>query len=272
MTLKILLAEDIPATREAISVRLNLHPELEVVASFATVAESNEYLAKENSVDVLFLDVRLKDDYAWEILHQLQDKNKPIPPVVLITAEEEKGYAETVFRKFSDVVVDYFVKPFGKKWRERQNECVIKIKARLQVMENELTPELTPESGSVQELNKFLELTEGITSHIISKKILTHIVLAKYITEDHPIEGIYLYTSEQAKPYYGQQYKSLSKIIKKLDPNVFIKGDRGNLINYNYVNGFTTESRQMLAIVGPLKHKVNLSENGEKRIRQAMGL
>ncbi len=62
-------------------------PKIEVVESFDTMKESAEYI-KNNIVDLIFLDIELKDGLSWEIL-------KEIPPgtKVVVTTSYEK-YAQ----------------------------------------------------------------------------------------------------------------------------------------------------------------------------------
>lgn len=266
MPLKVLVAENIPATREAICLRINKHPELEVVADFATVTDTVNYLTnkKNKPLDALFLDVRLDDDDAWEILHQLNDHQIEIPPVILITAEEEKGYAEIVFRNFKYEVVDYFIKPFGKKWTERRNECVANIRTRLAIIQAENPPARQPAT--------FLEISEGTSSRIVAVKQLTHVLKIKNANEQFPLSGLYLYTTEQPDPLFAQQYKALNHLTKELASPDFISGHRDNLINRKHVSGFVSKDRQNFAAVGPFRIEVPLSEEGGRRLREGMGL
>lgn len=266
MTLKVLVAENIPATREAICLRINNHPDFEVVADFATVTDTVNYLTnKQNKpLDALFLDVRLDDDDAWEILHQLNDHKIIIPPVVLITAEEEKGYAEIVFQNFKYEVVDYFIKPFGKKWSERRNKCAANIRDRLAILQAENPPNKPPAN--------FLEISQGNNSRILAVKQLTHVLKIKNTTEQFPVPGLYLFTTEQPDPLFAPQYKALNYLAKELASTDFISGHRDNLINIQHVSGFTFKNRQNFAIVGPLSIEVPLSEEGAQRLRVGMGL
>ncbi|MEM9929354.1 MAG: response regulator, partial [Bacteroidota bacterium] len=124
MPLTTLVVEDKSTIRQAIVKLTSEHPKISVGAEFDDVQSTVDYLLEGGKADALFLDIKLLGGYAWDVLRALRAADKIIPPVVLISAEEERGHTETLLREFRRQVVDYYYKPFHQKWRQRQNETV----------------------------------------------------------------------------------------------------------------------------------------------------
>jgi len=93
-------------------VRKNLEQQLRQrhydVAGAATIAEAQEYLAKD-TFDLMFVDVRLPDGEGTDLLRQLQ--SRPVKPLVVIMTGF--GSVESAVNCMRDGAFEYLIKPFS---------------------------------------------------------------------------------------------------------------------------------------------------------------
>ncbi|MEI2726861.1 MAG: sigma-54 dependent transcriptional regulator [Verrucomicrobiota bacterium] len=103
---KIIILED------DLIVRKNLEQQLRNrrydVASAGTIADAQEFLAKDN-FDLMFVDVRLPDGEGTELLRQLQAR--PVKPLVVVMTGF--GSVESAVSCMRDGAFDYLIKPFS---------------------------------------------------------------------------------------------------------------------------------------------------------------
>lgn len=250
MLLKALVVEDIPAIREAIVKRISEHPDLQVVAYFDNVEEATNYFLDGATVDALFLDIRLFGDYGWEILRSLRREGMTIPPVILITGEEEKGYAETVFQEFRKEVVDYIVKPFADKWTHRQNECVRLIKERLRKLQ-----------AARPKMNR-LPLTRGNTTEFVPIEEVVCLVKGDAGLEIH-------FNGDQRR--HVDPYGALGSYTKDIHRPNFVRISRQAVVNIDYVTGYHNGGAKPKALLRHTDVKtIECSKEGFKALRTAL--
>ncbi len=103
---KIIVLEDDQIIRKALETQLrNRRYD---VAGAATIADAQEYLAKDN-FDLMFTDVRLPDGDGTELLRQIQ--TRPVKPLVVIMTGF--GTVESAVTCMKDGAFDYIIKPFS---------------------------------------------------------------------------------------------------------------------------------------------------------------
>jgi len=78
------------------------------VAAVATIADAQEYLAKDN-FDLIFLDVRLPDGDGTELLKSIQQR--PVKPLVVVSTGF--GSVESAVECMKNGAFDYLIKPFS---------------------------------------------------------------------------------------------------------------------------------------------------------------
>jgi len=100
--MKVVIIEDEPLSQEELKDLLNKYfPEIDVVKTLSSVKEGIEWLS-ENTVDLLFMDIQLKDGISFEIFEHLEIKT----PVIFVTA-----YDEYAIRAFKENSIGYLLKP-----------------------------------------------------------------------------------------------------------------------------------------------------------------
>jgi len=103
MTLKCIIIEDEPLAAEKLEVFIKKVPYLELKESFRSSVKGLQYL-KENTLDLIFLDIQMDSLTGIELLEGLSKK----PSVIFTTA-----YQEFALQGYELRVSDYLLKPFS---------------------------------------------------------------------------------------------------------------------------------------------------------------
>lgn len=248
MPFKTIVVEDIPATRQAIIHRVSENPDLTVVADFGSVQETTDYLLNGGEAEVIFLDVRLFGDYGWEVLRTLRRENMAVPPVIIITAEEEKGQAQTAFREFREEVVDYICKPFDHTWVDYQHQCVRRIRQRREQM-----------TKSRPKLNR-LPVSYGNTTNYIPVQEITCLLKTTDL-------GLIVYFANGQRRFVDP-YGSLGNYQENLHRDNFVRCHRSAVVNMDYISSVRKEGSKLIAcLTAGEVTEIECSTEGGKALR-----
>jgi two-component system LytT family response regulator len=113
--MRVLIVDDEPLARAAFAQILAARPDVECFDSACDAIEAQERLSK-NSYDVMLLDISMPELSGLELLGRLEQYERPLPSVVLVTA-----YAQHAVAAFEKHAVDYVLKPFS---TERVNQAL----------------------------------------------------------------------------------------------------------------------------------------------------
>ena len=102
--MKCLIIEDELPAQAILKKYFGKIPDMLLINSFQTATQANEFL-KNNTVDVVFLDINLPDIFGLDFIKTVKN-----PPKVVITT----AYPDYAVSSFElDTIVDYLVKPFS---------------------------------------------------------------------------------------------------------------------------------------------------------------
>ena len=113
--MRVLVVDDEPLARAALAQILAARPDVEGFDSACDAIEAQDHLSK-NSYDVMLLDISMPELSGLELLGRLEQYERPLPSVVLVTA-----YAQHAVAAFEKHAVDYVLKPFS---TERVNQAL----------------------------------------------------------------------------------------------------------------------------------------------------
>jgi len=119
MTMRLLIADDEPLARRALSQLLDAHADVQVVGECSDGFEVRDALARL-SVDVVLLDIRMPEASGLEVAGMLGEGR---PLVVFVTAHEEFGLSA-----FDRGAADYLLKPVT---QGRLDVALERVRARL---------------------------------------------------------------------------------------------------------------------------------------------
>lgn len=107
MTMKILVVDDEPLARKALSSALGVRTDVESVELAADAVEALEKL-RSGSYDVVLLDINMPEISGLELADRINGAVRPMPAIVFVTAYEQHAIAA-----FEKHAVDYILKPFS---------------------------------------------------------------------------------------------------------------------------------------------------------------
>ncbi|WP_437823561.1 LytR/AlgR family response regulator transcription factor [Tenacibaculum mesophilum] len=114
----IIIEDELPA-QAILKKYIGKIPDTEIVHAFQTAIQANEFL-KNNTVDVIFLDINLPDISGLDFIKTVKNP----PKIVIITAYPD--YAVNSFEL--ETIVDYLVKPFS---FDRFLKAISKVESQL---------------------------------------------------------------------------------------------------------------------------------------------
>ncbi|CAM1352315.1 LytR/AlgR family response regulator transcription factor [Tenacibaculum crassostreae] len=114
----IIIEDELPA-QVILKKYLSKIPDTELLNTFQTAMKANEFF-KENTADVVFLDINLPDISGLDFIKTVKN-----PPKIVITT----AYPDYAVRSFElDTIVDYLVKPFS---FDRFLKAISKVESQL---------------------------------------------------------------------------------------------------------------------------------------------
>lgn len=225
MKMKAIIVDDEKSCREILGRILSAnHPEIEVIAEAASVAEAI-VLIKHLKPGLVFLDVQLQDGLGFDVLEQVEIKDFK---TIFVTAHD--SYAIRAFR-FN--ALDYILKPVAP---VQVAEAIQKIKTetfQFDDLEERFKALLDNRRNEIKKIA--LPALEGITMLNISDII--HCVSEGSYTVFHTLNGRSVMVSRPIKEY-----------DELLAPYNFFRVHQSHLVNLNFVAKFLKEDNGLLVL------------------------
>lgn len=187
---------------------LQSQEEIVITGVLQTVRDSISWLEKENSPDIIFMDIRLTDGLSFEIFNQVSIKSY----VIFTTA-----YDEYALRAFEVNGIDYLLKPIEQK----------KLDSSIKRIKSFMTPE---PDASIIEVLKNLRFQNNIYR---SRFLITYKDLFLTI----PTTDIAYFSSENKivhlTTHSNQKYvikQTLDELMQELNPDDFFKVTRNYIV------------------------------------------
>ena len=220
-TYKTIIIDDERLAREEVKRALSYYPEFTIAGEAANVYEAITLIEKEQP-DLLFLDIHMPEKSGFELLEELA----VVPKVVFTTA-----YNQYAVKAFEINALDYLVKPLRD---ERFAKTIEKVKTEFAKFENKKNP---------LPMHYKIFIKDGEKCYFV------------------PLKEIRLIQSmdNYARFFFGENKamlkRSLNLIEEKLDPNVFFRINRSQIVNTEFITQITPG----------FKHKLNIElSSGEK--------
>ncbi|WP_417197416.1 LytR/AlgR family response regulator transcription factor [Bizionia sp.] len=199
---KTIIIDDERLAREEVKRALKKYPEFLLVGEAKNVDTALTIIDKEQP-DIIFLDIHMPEKSGFDLLEELTT----VPEVVFTTA-----YDQYAVKAFELNALDYLVKPLRE---ERFAKTIEKVKAELAKKEK-IKVDVLP-------MHRKIFIKDREKCFFIPLK------------EIHFIESLDNY----ARLYFGTQKamikRSLNLLEEKLDPTVFFRVNRSQIINTHYI-------------------------------------
>lgn len=221
----VIVIDDERLAREEMKRNLLNYSDFEIVAE-AENADEAEMLINSIHPDLLMLDIQMPERSGFELLESLED----IPEIIFATAFDH--YA---VRAFEQNALDYLVKPIRE---ERFAKAIEKVRIKL-------TEKVKDESRLTAERTIFVK--EGEEYHFVRIKDI-------YLIESL---GNYARLYVDRKKIYLK--RSLNQLEKTLDPALFFRISRTEIINTAYIKQIHSLPKGRLSIRLQTGEKLDVS-------------
>lgn len=246
LTLKVLIIEDeTPAAEKLERYLLKYSADIRILDKLTSIDEATSWLkAHQDDVDVIFMDIQLKDGQSFQIFRNV----KVVKPVIFITAYDE--YALDAFKVNG---VDYLLKPV----------TFVDLSASLQKLET-LGEQLRWNEDKVEKINSVFEQPAKTFKNRFMVKLGDHI---KSITSDQISfffadgRDVYLVTNQLRKFIIDYTLESLEEIV---DPKMFFRTNRSYIINISAIQDVVVYSNSRLKITPNIKWDDEIIVSREK--------
>lgn len=219
MGMKCIAIDDEPLALRQISGYISKIPFLELAATFRSAVMAQEWL-KENSTDLIFVDINMPDMTGVEFVQMLET-----PTMVIFTT----AYAEYAIEGYKLSAIDYLLKPFGLKDITRASEKALSLYELLQLQER---IQREPERG--EEAVESLEDKEVLSVHADRK---THLVkLSNIVYLESAGEYVRLHLADGTKLVTLFRLKNMES---SLQSSQFMRVHRSYIINLTHISGYT---------------------------------
>jgi len=247
MSLKTLIADDEPLARERLRYLLSTDEEIEIVQECRNGRDVIAAL-KENSIDVLFLDIQMPGVDGFKVFEEVGLKQMPV--TVFVTAHNQ--YAVQAFEVHA---LDYLTKPIEP---ERLQATLTRVKEQISSRSALLTQE------------QMKSLLAGLASGSTLQKEYPKRLLVRNGTKDlfvciSDIEWI------EAADYYSCLHvgakslmlrESIKQLTKTLDPDKFVRVHRSVIVNLDHVREIIREGQGEGSIVLTNGQRLKMSKAG----------
>lgn len=246
LNLKVLIVEDETPAAEKLERYLQKYsPSIKILDKLTSVEEATSWLrAHQDDVDVIFMDIQLKDGQSFQIFQQV----KIVKPVIFITAYDE--YALDAFKVNG---VDYLLKPV----------TFTDLSASLQKLES-LGEQLRWNDSKIEKVNAVFEAPAKAFKNRFMVKLGDHI---KSITSDQISlfyadgRDVYLVTNQLRKFIIDYTLENLEEIV---DPKIFFRTNRSYIVNISAIQDVVVYSNSRLRITPNIKWDDEIIVSREK--------
>ncbi|HAA12347.1 MAG TPA: DNA-binding response regulator [Cytophagales bacterium] len=202
--MKALIIDDTRLARQELKHLLKDLPDVQVVGEAAEAEEAIEKIG-ELQPDLLFLDIQMPGKDGFALLEELEDA----PEVIFTTA-----YDQYALKAFEVNALDYLTKPIT---QDRLSGAIEKVKERL-----ETRADLTQARKVLTEKHQVFVKEGDYAWFVPLYKVRVFEVVGSYSR---------LYFEDQQPMIH----KSLNYLEGKLDPEVFFRANRQQIVNLNWV-------------------------------------
>lgn len=247
LALKVLIVEDETPAAEKLERYLQRYSSNICIAQVvSTVKEATHWIReKQEEVDLIFMDIQLKDGVSFEIFQQVNVQK----PVIFITA-----YNEYALDAFKVKGIDYLLKPV----------TYTDLSASLQKLES-LSVQLRWSEGKAEKiLTTFTNTPERSYKNRFMVKLGDHI---RSLTTDQirlffaDGRDVYLITDQSRKFIIDYTLENVEEI---LDPTHFFRVNRSYILHINAIHDVVVYSSSRLKITPNIKWESEIIVSREK--------
>jgi two-component system, LytTR family, response regulator len=248
--MKVLLVDDERLARNELRRLLGAFPALEVAGEAANAKQAREQMTALRP-DLLFLDVQMPGESGMDLLESL---SPPAPQVIFTTA-----YDEFAVKAFELNALDYLLKPVDP---ARLAAAVGRLNARLPPSASASAPAdgAAPDARGRLEAGDKVFVREGDRCWFVE------------LGQIRLLESEGNYTRVHFGDAQPQLFRSLNAMEERLDPKVFFRANRRQIINLSWILGIEPWFSGGLLVLLKGGAKVEISRRQAQEFRDRMSL
>jgi two-component system LytT family response regulator len=240
--IKTILVDDERLSRQELRYLLQDYPDIQIIDEAENVDEAIEKIHRLQP-DLIFLDIEMPEKNGFDLLDELEF----IPKIVFVTA-----YNQYAIQAFESEAMDYLLKPMK---AERLSKTIEKLRAEIQqtrvseaVSEGRLPPD------------KRIFLKDGDKCYFVR------------LTEIYMIESVGNYCRFHFGNNRPMIHRSLNKIQERLDPNIFFRANRQQIINTEYIADIDSYYKGGMKVVLNNGIELEISTRNSVAFKEMMGI
>ena len=240
--IKTILVDDERLARQELKYLLQDYQDIQIIDEAENVDDAIEKIHRLQP-DLIFLDIEMPEKNGFDLLDELEF----IPKIVFVTA-----YNQYAIQAFESEAMDYLLKPMK---AERLSRTIEKIRAEIQqtriseaVSEGRLPPD------------KRIFLKDGDKCYFVR------------LTEIYMIESVGNYCRFHFGNNRPMIHRSLNKIQERLDPNMFFRANRQQIINTEYIAEIDSYYKGGMKVVLNNGIELEISTRNSVAFKDMMGI
>ena len=247
--MKVLIIEDEPPARIKLGKLIEqFDPLIEIAGNLESVAETVEWFAKNRAPDLAFADIELLDGNVFEVFNRA----KIACPIIFTTA-----YDQFLLEAFEKNGIAYLLKPFDFKKFAAAMEKFEFLKNNFAAAQNEFWREIRASFKSSKYKERLVIKNKG-SIQIIETERIAFIRIQDEIPFAFDASGRKFPLSE-----------NLSALEKSLNPNVFFRLNRNEIVNLNFIENLKPDFHDRLVVsVRNLNVKLTSSISRTPKLRK----
>ncbi|WP_298421304.1 LytTR family DNA-binding domain-containing protein [uncultured Kordia sp.] len=232
--IKVVIIEDeAPARKKLTNYLAKLGEPIKIVKEIETVTETLSFFETTPEVDLIFSDIELRDGNVFEVYNKITIDF----PIIFATA-----YDEFWMNAFETSGIEYLLKPYNYNRFKKAWDKYTSLKNNMNSNDNEIFTKL--EAYYKDRLDLKPEYKEYIPVKSNSGIYFLKVKDIIFIQSDYGV--IFAFDSTQKKHILNQT--TLKEIQDILDPTLFFKINRSELVSKNYIERISRYTKNTVAI------------------------
>ncbi len=237
--MNIVIVDDSRLARKELAGLLNEQSRYDIVGEAADVQSALELVSRLKP-DLLLLDIHLPDGSGFDVLEQAEH----IPKVIFTTA-----YEQHALRAFEINALDYLLKPITS---ERLFQALEKIDT------DKISPNTQAQSSTNRKADDHLFIREGERCHFVKYHEI------RLLQVDGNYVRLFFRNTHAMMP------RSLNYVEERLDPNIFFRANRQQIVNLNFVDRIEPWVGDGLLIIMQDGTQVEASRRQARELKNAL--
>ena len=240
--IKVILVDDERLARQELKYLLQEYSDIQIIDEAENVDEALEKIHRLQP-DLIFLDIEMPEKNGFDLLSELEY----VPKVIFVTA-----YNQYAIQAFESEAMDYLLKPMKS---ERLARTIEKVRA--DIHQHRITEAV---SEGRFPATKRIFLKDGEKCYFVSLK------------EIYMIESVGNYCRFHFGTDRPMIHRSLNKIQERLDPHIFFRANRQQIINTEYISNIESYYKGGMKINLNNGIELEISTRNSVAFKEMMGM